>query len=128
MIGDEIADGQFEIKPGAERPLVHEITEHDVISDYEAIAEVLGHWPGVKVVVDDMGADYNTLTHILQLSPDFVKFDISIVGGVDRNPVRNAMAAGVCTFAVVVGIVTMAEGAFLALGYYFGRRGDLPTL
>lgn len=76
-----------------------------------------------------------SLRHILELSPSHVKIDEGIVRGVDADPVRQALVAGIRFFAgqagchlVAEGVETDAEretlqglGITLAQGYFFGR-------
>jgi len=129
------------------RPLVLEVTEHSEIHDYAALREVIASLPGCSYAVDDAGAGYTSLTHILELTPSYVKIDRSIIAGIDLDPARQAMVIGLCHFAartntilIAEGIETQAEadtvralghvlppGALLGQGYLFGRPAPLPT-
>ena len=130
------------------RPIVVEITEHVVIDDYVAIREELASLgPAVRLAVDDAGAGYASLRHILELAPDFVKLDIGLIRGIDADPARQALVAGVGYFAVkrkirlvAEGIETAAEletlrtlGVAFGQGYLLGRpqagrgSGSWPT-
>jgi EAL domain-containing protein (putative c-di-GMP-specific phosphodiesterase class I) len=60
--------------------------------------------------VDDAGAGYAGLRHILEIRPQFVKLDISLVRHVDTDPARQAMVAGMAHFAGKVGCELIAEG------------------
>jgi len=131
---------------GANRQIVVEITEHTEIADYSAINKAMAQMDGVKLAVDDAGAGYTSLSHIIQLAPEFVKLDISIVRNIDTDSARRAMAAGMCHYAaesrtviIAEGVetqaeadtlrelgVTLAEGSLLGQGYLFGRPGPLP--
>jgi PAS domain S-box-containing protein len=96
---------------GLERPIVLEITEHVVIDDYPALRrelEELG--PSVRLAVDDAGAGYASLRHILELAPDFVKLDVGLIGGIDTDPARQALIAGMGYFAVKRKLRLIAEG------------------
>lgn len=118
-----------------DREVIVEITEHSVIPDYAAVRAALTHLPHVRLAVDDAGAGFASLRHILELRPDFVKLDIGLVRGVNADPARAAMVAGVCHFASVTGTRLIAEGVEtqaeadslrvlgveLAQGYLFGR-------
>ena len=88
-----------------------EITEHVAIDDYERLRSaiaVLG--PRVRLAVDDAGAGYASLRHILELAPSIVKLDIGLVRGIDSDPARQALIAGVGHFAAKRGIRLVAEG------------------
>ena len=95
---------------GVERPLVIEVTEHAQIKNYVAIRGALAEIGNCRLAVDDAGAGYTSLSHILELHPDFVKLDISLVRDIDSNPARQAMVAGMCHFASQSGTTLIAEG------------------
>jgi PAS domain S-box-containing protein len=95
---------------GLNRPLVIEVTEHAQIKNYVAIRQALAAIENCRLAVDDAGAGYTSLSHILELHPDFVKLDISLVRDIDTNPARQAMIAGMCHFAAQSGTTLIAEG------------------
>ena len=94
----------------AQRQMVVEVTEHARTEDYAAVRLAMDQIVGCQVAVDDTGAGYTSLSQILQLRPNFVKLDISMVRGIDSNPARQAMVAGLCHFAAQTGTVIVAEG------------------
>jgi len=121
------------------RPVVLEITEHVEIDDYTGLRRELKRLgPSVRVAVDDAGAGYASFRHILELAPDFVKIDLDLVRGVDAEPARQALIAGMGYFAVKRKLRLVAEGietrkeldALQALavpygqGYLLGRPRD----
>jgi PAS domain S-box-containing protein len=94
-----------------ERPIVIEITEHETISDYGAIREVIhGLGNDVRLAVDDAGAGIANLGHIVELRPDLVKIDISLVRSVNTNLGRQAVVVGMRHFARTAGCRLVAEG------------------
>jgi EAL domain-containing protein (putative c-di-GMP-specific phosphodiesterase class I) len=97
---------------GVEHRVVLEITEHEAIEDYGALAEALAplRERGLRVAVDDVGAGYASLRHALQLAPDMVKMDISLTRDVDRDPGRRALAAALISFADQTNMTIVAEG------------------
>jgi EAL domain-containing protein (putative c-di-GMP-specific phosphodiesterase class I)/DNA-binding response OmpR family regulator len=106
---------------GAGRPVVIELTEHLPIHDYAEIrAAIAALGSEVRFAVDDTGAGENTLQHIVELGPDFVKVDISLVRSVDTNPARRAIIRALTYFAEEVGPRLVAEG--------IETRGELDTL
>jgi EAL domain-containing protein (putative c-di-GMP-specific phosphodiesterase class I) len=95
----------------ADRDVVIEITEHVEIGDYEALGYALDLVRGrVRLAVDDAGAGYAGLRHILELRPQFVKLDLSLVRNVDTDRARQAMVAGMAYFAHDSGCELIAEG------------------
>jgi len=114
----------------AARPVILEITEHEVIEDYPAVREAisaLGH--DVRLAVDDAGAGVANFGHIIELRPDFVKLDISLVRRVNANLGRQAMVIGMRHFSRTAGCRLVAEGieseeearTLTGLGVEFGQ-------
>jgi EAL domain-containing protein (putative c-di-GMP-specific phosphodiesterase class I) len=125
----------------AER-IVLEITEHSSVDDYLLLAEraqVLRKM-GVHLAIDDAGAGFASLRHVLRLEPDLIKLDKSITRGIDTRMRHQSLAAALLTFAsgtaaaiVAEGIETAEELATLkrlgvpyGQGYFLGRPGLLP--
>jgi EAL domain-containing protein (putative c-di-GMP-specific phosphodiesterase class I) len=108
-----------------------EITEHTPINDYQRLNADLKplRAAGINIVVDDAGAGFASLSHILQLRPDTIKLDISLVRGIDADPVRRALARSLVTFAHEIGAALIAEGVeteaerstLAALGAVYGQ-------
>ncbi len=95
----------------ADRPVVLEVTEHVEIDDYPRLLAALDQVrPHAMLAVDDAGAGYAGLRHILELRPQYVKLDISLVRNVDTDPARQAMVTGMARFAESVGCALIAEG------------------
>lgn len=94
----------------ADRPLVLEITEHDVISDYQAVRQALLLLRPIRIAVDDAGAGIANFAHIVNLQADFVKVDMGLVRGVDTDLARQAMIVALCHFARATGCQLIAEG------------------
>lgn len=126
----------------ADREVVLEITEHVEIGDYDLLMSALDLIRGkARLAVDDAGAGYAGLRHILELRPQFVKLDLSLVRHVDTDPARQAMVAGMAHFARKAGCELIAEGIEnedeltelirlgvpLGQGYLFGKPEALLT-
>ena len=112
------------------RHLVVEITERSAVEDYAAIrSALLSLGDGISLAVDDAGAGFASLRHIIELSPRFVKLDMRLVRGVDMDAARQALIAGMVHFANETGCVLVAEGveteserrALRRLGVSFGQ-------
>lgn len=127
----------------ARNRIVLELTEHTDVADYPTLFTALTHFRalGVRVAVDDAGAGFASLSHILQLRPDVVKLDVALVRGIHTDPARRALVAGLLIFAKEIGACLVAEGVetegeLAALrhvgvthgqGYYLGRPAPLPV-
>jgi PAS domain S-box-containing protein len=93
------------------RPLVLELTEQVEIDDYGAVRATLGRLPaGTSLAVDDAGAGFASLRHIIELRPRYVKLDMGLVRGVDGDPARQALIAGMVYFSRQTDCVLIAEG------------------
>ena len=132
-----------ELLPGIGRErIVVEITEHAPVEDYEALAEALRplRGGGGRLAVDDAGAGFASLRHILRLGPDIIKLDVSLTRGIDADEASQALAGALVTFASRIGATIVAEGietpeeleALRELGvthgqgYHLARPATLP--
>lgn len=91
--------------------LVIEITEHAAVADYVALKRALAPLRDrARIAVDDVGAGYSGLRHILDLAPDILKLDMSLTRDVDRDPARRALIGAMVDFALSLGSAIVAEG------------------
>ena len=92
--------------------VVVEITEHSDIADYAQLNRALAplRERGVKLAVDDVGAGFSSLRHVLVLEPDMIKLDVSLCRGIDSNGVRRALARALTAFGQEVDKMVVAEG------------------
>ena len=122
--------------------IVLEITEHSSVEDYLVLGERARALRdmGVHLAIDDAGAGFASLRHVLRLEPDLIKLDKSITRNIDKRVRHQSLAAALLTFArgtsasiVAEGIETAEELATLkrlgvpyGQGYFLGRPGKLP--
>jgi len=92
--------------------VVIEITEHAQVDDYDALQTALAplRERGAQLAIDDVGAGFANLRHILRLAPDLVKLDLSLTQEISRDPAREALASSLVSFAEGVGASIVAEG------------------
>jgi EAL domain-containing protein (putative c-di-GMP-specific phosphodiesterase class I) len=119
------------LSPVALDRLVVEITEQAEVEDYDELNVGLQclREEGVRIAVDDAGAGYASLRHILRLEPDMIKLDKSLVRDVHSDRARRALASALITFAAEIGATIIAEGietaaelaALRRLGVTFGQ-------
>jgi EAL domain-containing protein (putative c-di-GMP-specific phosphodiesterase class I)/DNA-binding NarL/FixJ family response regulator len=95
----------------AER-IVVEITEHAPIENYEPFNAGLAgvRALGVRLAIDDAGAGFASLRHILRLEPELIKLDITLIASIERDRSQQALAAGLISFADGIGATVIAEG------------------
>ena len=97
------------------RPLpriVLEITEHAPVADYAALSDVLRPYRerGLRLAVDDAGAGYSSLAHVLAVQPDLIKIDMALTRGADGDLVRRTLLTALAGFAHDTGCRLVAEG------------------
>lgn len=94
---------------------------------------------GYKIALDDLGEGYSGLTTFVELEPDVVKLDMSLIRGIDHEPLKKKLVRALSTLCrelnsrlVAEGVETEAERDTLAelgidqmQGYLFARP-DFP--
>lgn len=92
--------------------VVVELTEHAAVTDYDRLNEVLLPYraAGLRVAVDDAGAGYSSLRHVLDVEPDLVKVDMALVRGADGDVARRTLLSALAAFGESVGCRLVAEG------------------
>ncbi len=93
------------------RPIVLEITEHEIVTDYPALGaamRTLG--TDVRLAVDDAGAGVANFQHLVELRPQLIKIDAGLVRGANTDVSRQALIVGLVHFAEVSGALLLAEG------------------
>ena len=80
--------------------IVLEVTEHDPIESYEDFNRILAplRKAGLRLAIDDAGAGYASFQHILELEPDIIKLDISLIRNIHTNRKRFLLAKALCAF------------------------------
>ncbi len=91
---------------------VVEVTEQAVVDDYSVLARWLESLRniGVRIAVDDVGAGFASLAHVLELQPTIIKIDRSIVKSIHADPARQALAQAVMGVAERLGATVIGEG------------------
>jgi EAL domain-containing protein (putative c-di-GMP-specific phosphodiesterase class I) len=121
----------FELVLGVADRLIIEITEHAQVEDYDELAAALAPLRacGARLAIDDVGAGFASLRHILRLEPDIVKLDLTLTHEIARDPAREALAWSLVRFAEGIDATIAAEGiessedlaALRALGVAYGQ-------
>jgi EAL domain-containing protein (putative c-di-GMP-specific phosphodiesterase class I) len=134
IMSGEFLDIVNEAAPGR---IVLEITEHTGVEDYAGLLKALQplRHRGLRLAIDDAGAGYSSLRHVLNLRPDLIKLDMELTRNIDLDPARRALASALIAFArdiesciIAEGVETASELATLqtlgveqAQGYFLGR-------
>ena len=126
------------------RRVIIELTERSPIHDYEETRTRLTELRdlGARLAIDDVGSGFSGLAHVVELSPDLLKFDRSLVGGVDTDEHKSALVARLTSYAEEVGMEVVAEGietlaeldslrelgVGTGQGFLLGRPGPIPRM
>ena len=102
--------------------VVVELTEQTPIESYSALARDLAvlRATGALIAVDDAGAGYAGLQHLLRLRPAIIKLDRELVAGVDVDEAKRALIEMLGTFSARIDAWLLAEGV--------EREGELTAL
>ncbi|QPG05497.1 EAL domain-containing protein [Salinimonas marina] len=89
-----------------------ELTEHVGVTNYETFRSYLKPLVqrGFKICIDDVGAGFASLKHILEIEPDVIKLDLSLASNIHLDPKRQALVTGLLAFARSFNCEVVAEG------------------
>lgn len=92
--------------------IILEITEHAPIGDYDDFTPRLDRLrdSGVRLAIDDAGAGFSSLRHILRLAPDIIKTDISLTRHIQTSRPERALTRALISFASEIDATIVAEG------------------
>jgi EAL domain-containing protein (putative c-di-GMP-specific phosphodiesterase class I) len=121
-----------------------ELSEHQPVEDYAALQEVLDplRAGGLRLAIDDVGAGFSSLRHIVLTSPDVIKLDRTLVTGLSDDPVLQTLVRSLVDFGHGSGAKVVAEGVETAedaaslrrlgvdygQGWHHGRPGPPESL
>ncbi len=92
--------------------VVFEISEQESLSSFGAFREMLDYYRslGFQFALDDTGTGYAGLEELLELEPDYIKIDRSMVSGVDQDPARQDVLTALLQLAEKMGAQVIGEG------------------
>ncbi|WP_018499972.1 sensor domain-containing phosphodiesterase [Parafrankia discariae] len=93
--------------------VIIEVTEHSRIDDYSTVRLALDSLRarGMRAALDDVGAGYAGLHQLLQLRPDIIKMDQSIIRKIEQDvSACRALATALVCLAEDIGATVLAEG------------------
>jgi EAL domain-containing protein (putative c-di-GMP-specific phosphodiesterase class I) len=147
MSPDGIADPRFARRMaecGSLHRVVLEVTEHAPVEQYSSLLSVMAPMraAGMRLAVDDVGAGYASFRHVLQLHPDIIKIDRSLVDGIAHDGALRSIAGNIVLLGLDLRASVVAEGVEneddlavletigvdLAQGYLFARPSTDPSL
>jgi EAL domain-containing protein (putative c-di-GMP-specific phosphodiesterase class I)/DNA-binding NarL/FixJ family response regulator len=123
--------------------VVLEVTEHAPVEDYPRFRIAVGRMRehGARLAIDDAGAGFASLRHILELNAELIKLDGSLTHSLEADPRRRSLAAALIEFGRESGAAVLAEhieselqlcelrrlGVTYGQGYHLGRPQAVPV-
>ena len=123
--------------------VVLEVTEHARVDDYKRFRVAIDRVRklGASLAVDDAGAGFASLRHILELDAELIKLDGSLTRSLETDPRRRSLASAVIEFGRESGASVLAEhieselqlielrrlGVHYGQGFHLGRPEPLPA-
>jgi EAL domain-containing protein (putative c-di-GMP-specific phosphodiesterase class I) len=135
-LGRELETLVAALAPGQRAVLeIHESAVTDLRAMEAVRAQLRGL--GIGLAYDDFGAGQSRLMELIEVPPDFLKLDMSLVRDIDRNSKRQELVRALVKVMADLGIEVLAEGieradegaachalgCTLAQGYFYGRPG-----
>jgi len=124
--------------------VVFEIVESQNIQNYSLLKEFISEFRalGVRFAIDDFGTGFSNFSHIIELSPDYIKIDGSLIKHLDTDKTSYELVKAIVFFSKELGIQTIAEYVHskevfdvalelnidLFQGYYFGAPQEATAL
>ena len=92
--------------------VVFEISEQESISSFGDFRAMRDYYRslGFQFALDDTGTGYAGLEELLELEPDYIKIDRSMVSGVDQDPARQDVLTALLQLADKMGSQVIGEG------------------
>ncbi len=99
--------------------ITFEATEGERVTSYDHLRGIINAYrrTGFGTAIDDFGSGYAGLGLLVEFQPDEIKIDMTLLRGIDADPVRRAVVAGIVTTARDLGITLIAEGVETAAEY-----------
>ena len=91
--------------------VVFEILESENIGNYVVLKKFLQRFRryGVLIAIDDFGSGFSNFEHILEINPDYLKIDGSLIKDIDTNTKSYILVSAIVEFSHKLGIKVIAE-------------------
>ncbi len=91
--------------------LILEIVESESIDNFELIKHFIDEMKalGVRIALDDFGSGYSNFSYLMELKPDFIKIDGSLIKEIDTNEKSYVITKTIANFSKELNIDVIAE-------------------
>ena len=78
----------------------------------EELIDFVNHYrdSGFLIVIDDFGTEHSNLDRLIQIHPDIIKIDRSIISQIESDPYRQSILKSIHSLAEMTGSLCLAEG------------------
>lgn len=92
--------------------IILEVTEGEKVEDHAHLLSIIKEYKrqGIKTAIDDFGAGYSGLNLLSEFQPDFIKIDMALVRGIDKDRIRRSIIKGIMLVCQEIDIQVIAEG------------------
>ena len=92
--------------------IIFEISETEAIANFSLMKETLGKLQAlnIKIATDDFGNGFAGLKQLIQIQPNIIKLDKSLVTDIQHSPLKQAYIEGILNVARLTSIQVLAEG------------------
>ena len=91
--------------------IIFEITETEAIQDFNSVNEFIKQVRrfGAKIAIDDFGSGYSNFAYLVEIKPDYIKIDGSIIKTIVKNENSRLVTKSIIDMARSLNIKTIAE-------------------
>jgi len=91
--------------------IIFEITESESIKNNDNVKQFIKRFRyfGVRIAIDDFGSGFSNFIYILEIVPDYLKIDGSLIKAIDTDPKSYTLVQAIVEFSHRLGIKTIAE-------------------
>ena len=91
--------------------VIFEITESQAIENYDDVKRFIAQFRkyGVQIAIDDFGSGFSNFEYILEIEPDYLKIDGSLIKDIDTDSKAHTLVEAIVQFSHKLGIKVIAE-------------------
>jgi len=91
--------------------ITFELLENENIQDYNIVIGFINKVKsfGCQIAIDDFGSGYSNFSYLVNLKPDYIKIDGSLIKNIDKDKNAYIITASISDIARKLGIKTVAE-------------------
>ena len=101
----------FRTSPELGKRAIFEITESENIADYAVVKKFIKRFRNydIRIAIDDFGSGFSNFEYILEIEPDYLKIDGSLVKNIDSDEKAHILVGAIVEFSHKLGIKIIAE-------------------